>query len=233
MKKIGIMQPYLFPYLGYFQHINAVDKFVLLDDVNFIKRGYINRNQILLNGSAHRFTLPLIKPSQNKLILDTEVSGDEKALLKLVQTIASAYKKAPQFDLVFPLIKSIVLFENKDLSKYLANSICVLCDYIGINTQIIKSSKSYEKGDLAGQNRILDIVLKEDGVQYINPIGGVDIYDRDLFSKSNVALSFHKMDAIIYEQFKNEFVPHLSIIDVLMFNSIDEVKELLKKYTLV
>lgn len=93
--KTAIMQPYFFPYLGYFQMFNAVDKFVLLDDVNFIMRGYINRNSILLNGKAHKFSIPLEKPSQNKLINETKLNFSLKDKENFLKTIQLAYKKAP------------------------------------------------------------------------------------------------------------------------------------------
>lgn len=96
--KLAIMQPYFFPYLGYWQLINAVDKFVLLDDVNFIMRGYINRNSILLNGKSYLFSLPLEKPSQNKLINDSKLNFQHNDREKLLKTIQLAYKKSPFFN---------------------------------------------------------------------------------------------------------------------------------------
>jgi hypothetical protein len=233
MKKIGIMQPYLFPYLGYFQHINAVDKFVLLDDVNFIKRGYINRNQILLNKQAHLFSLPLVKASQNKLILETSVRDDKVEMCKLITKIELAYKKAPFFKDVMPLVSDIIQYNNLNLSNYLAHSIRVICKYLDIKTEIVDSSRKYEKGILRGQDRILDIVLKEKGSIYINPVGGQEIYDKDLFKEKGVDLFFHKMDTLSYDQNMTEFIPYLSIIDVMMFNSVTGIKELLNKYTLI
>ena len=231
--KIGIMQPYLFPYLGYWQLINAVDKFVILDDVNFIKRGYINRNHILLNNSETLFTLPLVKASQNKLINETDIFNDEKEIDKLLLMIKTAYKDAPYFNAVYPLIDKIVKFKDVNLSKYITNSIIEICKYVGINTQIIPSSGRYEKKDLKGQLRILDIVGKESGKTYINPIGGLNLYEKEVFSKKGIQLKFIEMDRISYQQINNRFVSNLSIIDVLMFNSQKEIVQLLEKYKLV
>lgn len=111
--KVAIMQPYLFPYLGYWQLIKSVDTFVILDDVNFIKRGYINRNSILVNNNVHMFSVPVDKPSQNKLIMDTKLkfSRDEKE--KFLKTIYLSYKKAKCFEAVYDKLKKIVLFDEK------------------------------------------------------------------------------------------------------------------------
>ncbi len=231
--KIGIMQPYLFPYLGYWQLINAVDKFVILDDVNFIKRGYINRNHILFNNRETLFTLPLVKASQNKLINEIGIVEDKKEIDKILLIIKTAYKDAPYFNAAYPLIEKIIKFKNVNLSKYITNSIFEICKYVGINTQIIPSSSRYEKKALKGQLRILDIVEKERGKTYINPIGGLNLYEKGVFAKKGIKLKFIEMDRISYQQTNNDFVSNLSIIDILMFNSPMEIVQLLDKYKLV
>jgi WbqC-like protein family len=231
--KIGIMQPYLFPYLGYWQHIFAVDKFIILDDVNFIKRGYINRNNILLNGASSRFTLPLINASQNKLISETYIVDDENKIHEILSKIRTAYKEAPFFEVVYSLIERIMLFNNRNLSKFITNSIIQLCLYMGIETEIVPSSKIYEKKNLTGQMRILDILIRENATTYINPIGGIELYDKNIFLNNGIDLTFLKMNNVSYTQFDNEFVPSLSIIDVLMFNSTSELKKLLTKFNLL
>lgn len=231
--QLGIMQPYLFPYLGYWQHINAVDKFVILDDVNFIKRGFINRNHILLNNRASRFTLPLLSASQNKTIAETFIVENKNEKEKLLLKIRSAYKKAPFFKDVYTLLESIMLFDNNNLSIFVTNSISELCVFMGIETKIIPSSKIYVKNNLKGQLRILDIVNKEKAKTYINPIGGLNLYKKDDFIKNGTELKFLKMNEIFYQQFNNEFIPNLSIIDVLMFNSQKNIAQLLDKYRLV
>ena len=103
--KIAIMQPYFFPYLGYWQLMNIVDKFVIYDDVNYIKRGWINRNRILVEGKPFYIHVPVMKASQNKIINEMEVFVDSSLRKKELKTIELAYKKAPFFDSVYPLIK--------------------------------------------------------------------------------------------------------------------------------
>lgn len=233
MNKLGIMQPYFLPYLGYFQLINAVDKYVLLDDVNFIMRGFINRNNILVGKSAHLFTIPVLKASQNKLINETKLNFQPKDKENFLKTIVHAYKKAPQFDEFYPILKEITDFDEDDLTLYIKNSIQKICLFIGINTEICLSSSIKKDECLHGEERIMEINKVLGANHYINPIGGVELYNREKFEQNGIKLNFIKMKEIIYPQFKNEFVPNLSIVDVLMFNSKDEVRELLNRYELI
>ena len=232
MKKIAIMQPYLFPYIGYWQLINAVDEFVLFDDVNFIMRGYINRN-ILLNGQAHLFTIPLDKPSQNKLINEVSLKFDEYEKNKFLKMLQCAYKKAPYFEFVYPLLEKVANYDEINLSKYIKYSIINVLSYLGIKRFIRCSSDIQKDNSLKAQDKIIDICKKENANIYINAIGGQALYSNDDFMNNNLVLKFIKMDEISYKQFKNNFVPNLSIIDVLMFNSVEDVNNMLNKYALI
>lgn len=233
MTKVAIMQPYFFPYLGYYQMLSAVDKFVLLDDVNFIMRGYINRNSILLNGQAHKFSIPLEKPSQNKLINETKLNFLTKDKENFLKTITMAYKKAPFFNDFYPVLENIVNNDENDLTKYLKYSFEKIKDYLQIDTEILLSSKIEKDNSLRAQDRIIEINKQLASTQYINAIGGQELYNKADFTKNNIQLNFIKMSNIEYKQFNNEFVPNLSMIDVLMFNSKEKIKELLKQYELV
>lgn len=233
MTKVAIMQPYFFPYLGYYQMLSAVDKFVLLDDVNFIMRGYINRNSILLNGQAHKFSIPLEKPSQNKLINETKLNFLTKDKENFLKTITMAYKKAPFFNDFYPVLENIVNNDENDLTKYLKYSFEKIKDYLQIDTEILLSSEIEKDNSLRAQDRIIEINKQLASTQYINAIGGQELYNKADFTKNNIQLNFIKMSNIEYKQFNNEFVPNLSMIDVLMFNSKEKIKELLKQYELV
>lgn len=231
--KLAIMQPYFFPYLGYFQMFNAVDKFVLLDDVNFIMRGYINRNSILLNGKAHKFSIPLEKPSQNKLINEIKLNFSQKDKENFLKTIQLAYKKAPFYKDFYPILESIVLNEENDLTKYLKFSFEKAKEYLNLDTEILISSEIEKDNTLKAQDRIIEINKKLGSTTYINAIGGQELYNRDDFKAVGMELKFIKMEPVEYKQFKNEFVPNLSMIDVLMFNDVFAVKELLENYELI
>ncbi|MBC7408507.1 MAG: WbqC family protein [Arcicella sp.] len=231
--KLGIMQPYIFPYIGYFQLINAVDKFVIYDDVNFINKGWINRNRILNNGKDSLFTIPLKEASQNKLINEIDVNWDSAWKSKFVKTLEQCYKKAPFYLEILPIIEQTLSVDNEPVSKVIEHNLKLICDYLGIKTEIVSSSAIYQNTHLKAQERILDICSQEKANQYINPIGGLELYDKDFFEAKNLKLNFIKSNAIEYTQFKNEFVPWLSMIDVLMFNSKEKIKEFLDNYELV
>ena len=227
------MQPYIFPYVGYFQLINAVDKFVIYDDVNFINKGWINRNRILNNGKDSLFSIPLKEASQNKLINEIEVNWDGVWKSKFLKTLEQCYKKAPYYQEVLTVIEQTLNVDNEPISKVIENNLRLICHYLDIKTEIISSSAIYQNSHLKAQERILDICLQEETTQYINPIGGLELYDKDFFESKNISLNFIKSKSIEYPQFKNDFVPWLSIIDVLMFNSKDKIKEFLDNYELV
>ncbi len=226
------MQPYILPYIGYFQLINAVDKFVIYDDVNFIKRGWIHRNNILVNNSANMFSVPLSKPSQNSLINEVELGDWKPWKEKFLKTTLQSYKKAPHFEDVFLLLERTFSGGETHIGQLAHRSIKEVCNYLEISTEIEPSSEIYRNKELKGQERILNICLKEKAAHYINPTGGRDLYDKNFFVENGVTLNFIEAEKVIYPQLKNEFVPWLSIVDVLMFNDVKSAKDLLEKYTL-
>ena len=227
------MQPYIFPYIGYFQLIYGVDKFVIYNDVNFINRGWINRNNILVGGKASLFSIPLKKASQNKLISEVEVSTEQKWKAKLLKTLTLAYKKAPCFEATYALVEEILEGDYVSISDLATSSIRKIMNYLSIDTQLVAHSAVYNNSTLKGQDRILDICLQEQAKTYINPIGGMEIYDNALFEKNEIDLFFIKTMEHKYTQYKNAFVPYLSIIDVLMFNEKEAIWDLLPKYKLI
>lgn len=231
-KKIAIMQPYIFPYLGYWQLMKAVDTFVIFNDVNFIKKGWIHRNNILVSGQKHMFTLPLTKASQNKKINDIELSSEEVWREKLLKSIFLSYKKSPMFSVVFPLLEKVINYEVNNLSLYLENQIKEVNSYLEIDTEIL-NSETFLNQELKGQDRILDICKKESATHYVNPIGGQELYDRSVFELKNISLSFLKTSPWEYKQFKKEFVAWLSMIDILMFNSKKDIQKALDQYELI
>jgi hypothetical protein len=233
MKTIAVMQPYFLPYIGYFQLIASVNKFVLLDDVNYINRGWINRNRLLLNGTAHTFTIPLHSSSQNKLIYEIELDCCQPWRDKLLRTIKQAYSKAPCYTNVSALLEGIINYPSVRLDDFLRNSLLEVVRYLSLEAEIVSSSRIYQNVQLKGQDRILDICRQEQAGTYINPIGGVDLYDRNSFSKQGVQLNFLRSHQISYSQGKGEHVPWLSILDVLMFNEPAAVRRLLTERDLI
>ena len=231
--KLAIKQPYLFPYIGYFQVINIVDKYILFDDVNYINKGLINRNRLLVNKREYLYTVPLINASQNKLINEIYLTTDNRWNCKFLKTIETAYKKAPMFKIVYPMIESIINIEERNLSAYIYNSIKQICDYLGIETPIIPSSVSYNTKHLKGQDKILEICRQEDADIYIDTIGATELYKQDAFGQYGMRLLFLKSKPIEYIQFGEDFIPYLSIIDIIMFNEKEEVSQFLNNYEFV
>ena len=231
--KLAIMQPYFMPYLGYFQLISAVDKFVIYDDVNYINKGWINRNNILVNEKATLVSLPLQDVSQNKLIKDIALVQDSKWKSKFIRTIELSYKKAPYFDQVFSIIEIIIQSKLTHINELALLSIISVSNYLQINTTFVQTSSVYANEQLKAQHRILNICKQEKASHYINPIGGLEIYSRKLFEEAEIKINFLKTTAHSYQQFGNTFVPNLSIMDVLMFNSKDEINQLLSLYELI
>jgi len=232
--KTAIMQPYAFPYIGYFQLVNAVDTFVFYDDVNFIKRGWINRNQILVNNSAHLFTIPLKNASQNKLIQDVELKIDEKWLTNFYSTIEFNYKKAPFFKETFKIIQLIFNAEHNSIADLAIDSITTISNHLELSTVLRKSSTSFKSSTgIKKADRLIDITKKSNADTYINPSGGKELYDKNYFEQKGINLQFIENRITHYPQFKNDFVGGLSIIDVLMFNSVEDVRKNLNQYKII
>lgn len=227
MKRIAIMQPYFLPYIGYFQLMAAVDKFVVFDDVNFINRGWINRNRLLLNGKAHTFTIPLRGASQNRLICEIGLDDEQGWREKLLRTIRQAYGKAPCYAQIFPLLEDLINYPSPRLDEFLLNSLRQIARHLSLETEIATTSRIYENAHLKGQERILDICRQERADIYINSAGGMDLYDRASFSRHGLTLYFLHSRPLNYPQGKFGHVPWLSIMDVLMFNKPDTVRQML------
>jgi len=231
--KLAIMQPYFFPYIGYFQLINVVDKFVIYDDLTFIKQGWINRNKILADGNDFLFTVPLKKLSSYRLINETEISGIQHWKKKIFKTIKYSYKKAPFFEETSQIIHRVLNSEARFIGKLAFLSLKEICQYLEINTQFVESSIMYKNAGLKGQDRVIDICVREDAQHYINLIGGRRLYIKEDFKRKGIILNFIKTKEIVYQQFQNEFVPNLSMIDVMMFNPKQRIQDFLNEYELV
>lgn len=227
------MQPYFFPYIGYFQLIYSVDTFIFYDDVNYIQRGWINRNRILINGAATYFTVPLTNGSQNNLISEVTISNNNKWQEKTLKSIQMAYTKAPFFKEVYPMLQDTIYSNEISISELAKKSIYNTLSYLDFSSTIIHSSSIYKNQNLKGEDRIIDICIQQSADQYINPIGGRELYNPLIFKKNNIKLNFIKPKDTIYSQFKNNFQPWLSIIDVIMFNSKDNVISFLKNHEII
>lgn len=228
------MQPYFLPYLGYFQLMALCDVFVIYDNIQFTKKGWIHRNRMLLNGKDTLFSISL-KSDSDYLDIDKRYISDGyvKDRSKILGQIRSGYGKAPFFAEVYPLMELIFNYEETNLFRYVYHSIVCIKEYLDIPTPLVISSSIDADHSLKGKDRVMDIIMKCDGDTYINPIGGVGLYDKAEFGDKGIGLHFHKMRPVTYPQFAHDFVPYLSVMDVLFFNHRDQVKEFLKECDLV
>lgn len=222
--KLGIMQPYFMPYIGYFQLIAAVDVFVVYDNIKYTKKGWINRNRLLLNGKDAMFSVPVKKDSDSLHVVQRTLAADFDRH-KLLSQFKGAYCKAPHFAETFQLLERIVGCTNDNLFQYIHHGLVEICRHLGIETVIKVSSSIPINHDLKGQDKVLALCAALKANTYINAIGGTDLYDKAEFRAHEVALQFIKAKPFAYDQFSEPFVPWLSIIDVLMFNPLDVVKD--------
>ena len=232
--KLALMQPYFFPYIGYFQLIAAVDVFVVYDDVQFIKNGWINRNRILFNGSASWITLPVKRGHLQDNINQRHFVGYKQACVKIMNQLDAAYRKAPHFCEVKCLIESLLALEGDNVASTLRRQLEQLSRHLGISTKFVEST-AFKKQDikLGAQDRVIEICRAMKASEYYNSIGGVPLYDPSIFAQSGITLRFLQPQHRTYKQYDNPFVPNLSIIDVLMFNRLEQVGSMLQEFDLV
>lgn len=234
--KIGIMQPYFFPYIGYISLIRNVDRYILLDSVQFIRHGWIERNRILKqSGGWHYISVPLKKHSRDTLISDIEINNNQKWKEKIIAQLGY-YKGAPYYYKVMDLIKSIFSIEFSNITSLNCYALKMICEYLGVYTPIdIFSEMNLEiEPPQEADEWALNICKSLPGItEYWNPIGGIDFFDRDKYLANNIEIYFQKMHIVEYKQKQKEFEPGLSILDVMMFNSPDVINYMLDEYELL
>ena len=232
--RLAIMQPYVFPYLGYFQLVHAVDRFIFYDDVNFIKRGWIHRNNVLINEAGHRFSIPLNKASQHAMINEVTLHPTEYPAWrdKFLKTLQQHYRKAPNLEPVYHLVRDVLHQATNSIATLAINSVTSVCNYLSLAGDFaIASHLAYDRS-LRGTERIMALCEQQGATDYINPAGGRALYESEAFDQRGLTLHFIDPKPINYEQFSSPFVPHLSVIDVLMFNPRERVQAMLTQYQL-
>lgn len=230
--KIGIMQPYFFPYLGYWQLMQAVDVFIAFDDVNYIKRGWINRNRILMNGKPSYLTVPVIQASQNKKINELMIMEDQDWREKMMKSLQHAYSKAPFFSETSLMLHSVIFNETIELSRFLVEQLKSIVNYLQMDVQIKYSSDEFANAHLKGGDRIIDMCSLAGAEMYINLPGGREMYNVDAFRNNGLNLRFLEPQINEYAQRQPGFQPNLSIIDLLMELGKDGVMDHLNAYEL-
>ena len=221
--KLAIMQPYFFPYIGYFQLIAAVDKFIVYDNIKYTKKGWINRNRMLQNGKDVMFSLPLKGDSDYLNVCERELAADFNHD-KLLNQFKAAYRPAPYFAQTFPLVEQIVRYQDMNLFRFLHHSIVKTCENLGVATEIGISSGIAIDHDLKNQDKVLALCEAVGASSCVNAIGGRALYSKNTFREKGIDLSFIQSKPFKYPQFGNEFVPWLSIVDVMMFTPHDTIR---------
>lgn len=214
--------------------INAAENFVFYDDVNFIKKGWISRNRILINGSESLITVPLVKPSQNKTINEIETNIDSYWVDSFKKKIELSYKKAPYYKDVTGIIDRVFNKPGRFISDLAISSILEVVEYLKLDCSFRTSSTDFSdtKG-MERAKRLIEITKSCKCNQYINPIGGQELYSKLDFESHQITLNFIQTRLSSYNQFRGDFVAGLSIIDVLMFNSKEKVLEMLNEFELI
>jgi hypothetical protein len=221
--RLAIMQPYFFPYIGYFQLIAAVDVFVIYDNIKYTKKGWINRNRMLQNGTGVMFSLPVKNDSDYLDIRERQVA-EAFNRDKFLGRLKEAYRRAPYFAQTIPLIEDIVKCEETNLFGFLQHSIVKTCQHLKMTTEIRTSSSISTDHDLKNQDKVLALCEALGADIYVNAIGGRELYSREAFRAKGIDLKFLQSMPFEYPQFGNEFVPWLSIVDVMMFNPLDVIQ---------
>lgn len=221
--KLAIMQPYFFPYLGYFQLINAVDLFIVYDNIKYTKRGWINRNRILQHGRETLLSLPLRSDSDSLHIRDRQIAADFQAD-KLLNKIEDSYRRAPHFLRAFPVLEAVLRYQDRNLFRFLHHSILQTCAFLKLGTRIAVSSHIPISPQLKGEDKVIALCEQSRAGVYVNAIGGTGLYSRQRFQDRGMELRFIRSAPFEYQQFGGQFVAGLSVIDAMMFNSVDSIR---------
>ncbi|MBI6511524.1 WbqC family protein [Proteus sp. PR00174] len=228
---LAVMQPYLFPYIGYYQLAYHSDMFIFYDDVNYIKKGYINRNNIVTKNGLLLFTLPINNASQNKMINELYFIENTK---KILSTIKMSYSKSKYFDDIYPIIEKTFNNKNRNVANIASNSIIETFQYLGVNLNYDFSSRINYNRENSAQEKIYELCKINNADKYVNAYGGMALYDKDEFKKRNIELGFINSIPTPYTQVNsNEFIKNASMIDILMNCSKDEIINQLNNYTVI
>ena len=217
--RVAIMQPYFLPYVGYYQLIASVDLFVVYDNIKYTKKGWINRNRLLQNGTDAMFTLPLSKDSDSLDIRDRKLI-DNFDKEKFLRKFEGSYKQAQYFEQTFDLLRQVVYFPKDNLFDFIHNSLVETCRHLYIDTKIIVSSEIDINHQLHAQDKVIALCNALGAKEYINAIGGIDLYSRERFQEDGIQLRFIQPRVREYAQNSSTHIPSLSIVDMMMFSPI-------------
>lgn len=224
MHRVAVMQPYFLPYLGYWQLLAAVDTFVVYDNLEYTKKGWINRNRMLVDGAPATFTLPVKAASDFAHIVEREIADDFKPG-KLTAKFAGVYRAAPHWRQLESVLERILACPSKNLFEFLAHQLRVIAAELQLDADIVTSSTVPIDHSLRAQDKVLAFCTTLAADVYVNAPGGRALYSPDAFAAIGCELRFVDSHPVAYEQFDRPFVPGLSIADVLAFNPVEQIRE--------
>jgi hypothetical protein len=224
--KLAVWQPYFFPYIGYFQAVNAVDAFCFFDDVNFIKKGFIHRNSLLVNKTPFQFSVPLLNASQNRLIIDTKLAEAYPAWKKsFFELLRHNYGKSPRFNGVMELIQEALVGDT--ISSIAEKSVVHTAEYLGLAVKFSRSSSyDYDRGRSA-QEKVIQLANLHHASEVLNPIGGRALYNPADFEQNGLVIRFFEMNEPSLNKQFGDGLAKLSILHWLFNFDADTIKQAL------
>ena len=232
-KRVAAIQPYLFPYVGYFQLMAACDELLLLDDVQYVTRRWINRNRILVNGEPSWITLPVRHACRDLPINERRYAREPLTARRVLHQIEAAYRRAPHLASVLALVDDALTGTDDNVARINARALALVAGAVGIDTPVVLASDTRGNRGLRGEDAIIELCRRRGATAYLNPIGGSGLYDSSRFAAAGLSLEFLQFEAPAYPQFGAPFVPRLSIVDVMMFNALATVRAMITRGSIV
>ena len=217
---VGILQPSYLPWLGFFEQMARVDCFVLYDDVQYDKQGWRNRNRIKNREGIQWITVPILtKGKRSQLINQAQISLDTNWSIKHLASLETNYRNADYFNNFFFKIEPLLKKQWQNLFDLNFELLNLLKEHLGIKTQLVLSSSLLKKlpKDASPESRLIEICEKVGGDALYEGAAGQNYIDTRLFKKANIGLIYQQYDHPVYKQLYGDFVPYLSIVD-LIFN---------------
>jgi len=218
--KISIIQPLYLPWLGFFEMVAASDAYVAFDHVKFEPSSWQQRNRIKGPNGPFFITVPVRKTRDGfDRICDKEIEYGEPWVKKHMKSLELSYRKTPYFDRYFPGIRSLMENRFKNIAELNVELIRLLLGFLGIEKQVIRSS-GIALGDdkhLDKNGRLIHLMKAVGATSFYEGASGADFIDRSRFVSEGMEVYFQAYDHPTYPQAHGEFVPYMSVVD-LLFN---------------
>ena len=223
--RVAIMQPYFYPYVGYFQLISAADVFVIADCYQYTKQSWINRNRLILDEQINYFGIPIQNHSSQSLISDINIA-EPFSPDKLFARIKNNYSRTEGWELFAPFFSNVLYTSNLKLIEKINLSLEINMELMGITTKKLRLSDIQLTSEVSGQERVIAICQALGAKEYLNLPGGMNMYSKEVFARNGLSLSFLEPNLISYEQTMDGFISHLSILDLAFSVGLDRLRNI-------